>query len=311
MESFSDLRLFCRYVIDKYGSPGGATEEQKAEEFRYVYLGNLPADLKALKAAVSACGVSLNGLDGKKMPKNIRGYHEVFNGQRNIYYRNDDTVSGIENTILHELREMIEPEFAELCPGYEPLRTIAVHNAANRFATAVLLPRDDFQKKVYESGFDVIALSRLYAKSCSQVLLRMGEVLQGGVFFYAALYEAGSGSDNDWKVGYWTISYNEEDSDANFHGFPGFFPRKGYPVATGSLVEMAINKKKAHLVRHITILEDMVDEGLTAMARPLMEAKTGLARVALVVTLNHDGHLLQPQIEKVKPVVIEHFHRHL
>ena len=74
---------------------------------------------------------------------------------------------------------MMETLFAEVYPDYAPLRTSVRHIAANRFAAAALLPRSDFEKKAYYTGFNVVELSRLYSKSCSQVLLRMGEVLAG------------------------------------------------------------------------------------------------------------------------------------
>jgi len=137
----------------------------------------------------------LVAVSASKMPRNMRGYHEIItdgkvvDGRKIIYYREDDTASGIENTILHETREIMEHIFPEVCPGYCPLRTLATHLAANRFATAVLLPRKSFESKMYETGLDVVALADFYQKSCSQVLLRMGEVLQGRLFFYGALYE--------------------------------------------------------------------------------------------------------------------------
>jgi len=310
MQSFSSLQVFCEHVLRKFEGQPRISEEQLAAEFRAVYLKGYPLDLRTLRAVSASCGIKLNGLE--KMPANMRGFHEVYGDRKNIYFKKGDTLSGIQNTILHEMREMMESLFVDVNPNYKPLRTSALHIAANRFASAVLLPEESFRNKVYETGFDVVNLARIYSKSCSQVLLRMGEVLQGRLFFYAALYEASSSNSlRDFKVNYWTISFNEEDLDANFRGFPGFFPKKGYSVTPGSLVEMAINKKKAHLVRQITILEDLTDHGLTAIARPLFEARPGVARVALVVMLNHDGHLLEPQIAKARPSVLEHFHRHL
>ena len=114
MKSLSDLRYFCEYLVIKYGSPSNASEDDKAQEFRKIYLHNLPLDLRTLKAIASACGILVYGVDGRNLPQNIRGYHDVFDDKRNIYYKNGDTISGIENTILHEFREMIEPVFAEL-----------------------------------------------------------------------------------------------------------------------------------------------------------------------------------------------------
>ncbi|MBI4267186.1 MAG: hypothetical protein HY662_00190 [Chloroflexi bacterium] len=309
MKSFSDLRYFCEYIVNKYGSPSNASEEEKAQEFRKIYLRDLPLDIRTLRAIASACGIYVNGVDSKKLPQNIRGYHDVFEDKRNIYYKKGDTKSGIENTVLHEFREMIEPVLAELCTNYSPLRTNAVHLAANKFATAVLLPTDEFRDKVYETGFDVIALSKLYSKSCSQVLLRMGEVLQGSVFLYSALYEQGPEVDN-WILNYWTGSANNDDPEANVYGADGLFPRKGRTVITGSLVDMVIKAKKPHMVRRITVLDSKEDEGLVAIASPLVIAGS-LVKVALIVVLSHSIGLLQPQIERLNPVEVEGFHKHL
>jgi hypothetical protein len=309
LKSFSDLRYYCEYIVTKYGSPSNASEEEKAQEFRKIYLRDLPLDIRTLRAIASACGIYVNGVDSKKLPQNIRGYHDVFEEKRNIYYKRGDTKSGIENTVLHEFREMIEPVFAELCTDYSPLRTNAVHLAANKFATAVLLPTDEFRDKVYETGFDVIALSKLYSKSCSQVLLRMGEVLQGIVFLYSSLYEQGPEVDT-WTLNYWTGSANNNDPEANIYGADGLFQRKGRTVLPESLVDMVIKTKKPHLVSRITILDSRDDDGLTAIATPLVIRGT-LVKVALVVLLGNNRNLLVPQIERTSPTIIEEFHRHL
>lgn len=309
MRNFSDLRYFCQYIINKYGSPSNASEDDKAQEFRKIYLRDLPLDIRTLRAIASACGVYINGVDSKSLPQNIRGYHDVFDDKRNIYYKKGDTKSGIENTVLHEFREMIDPVFAELYTDYSPLRTNAVHQAANKFATAVLLPKEEFRNKIYELGFDVIALSKFYSKSCSQVLLRMGEVLQGSVFLYSALYEQGPEVDN-WILNYWTGSANNDDPDANVYGADGLFPRKGRTVVPGSLIDMVVKTKKSHMVRRITILDTREDDGLVAVARPLV-ISGDIVKVALVVMLAHNIGLLQPQIDRINPVEVEEFHKHL
>jgi len=309
LRSFSDLRYFCRYIVKKYGSPANASEDDKAQEFRSIYLKNMTLDIRTLRAVASACGIRVNEIDSNVFPENIRGYHDVFEENRNIYYKKGDTRSGIENTILHEFREMIEPVFAEMSPDYSPLRTNAVHLAANKFATAVLLPKDEFREKVYESGFDVISLSKHYSKSCSQVLLRMGEVLQGKVFFYGALYEINP-ENNEWKLNYWTGSANNDDLDANVNGVDGLFPKKGRPVEPGSLVDMTLQRKRPHIVDRITLLDSRDDEGLVAIARPL-NISGATAKVALIVLMGLNRNLLTPQVEGAKPVTIEEFHRHL
>jgi hypothetical protein len=309
LKSLSDLHYFCEDIVKKYGSPSNASEEDKALEFRRVYLRNMPTDVKTLKAVAAACGIRVNGVEGKQLPQNIRGYHDVFDDERNIYYKKGDTRSGIENTILHEFREMIEPVFAELCEDYSPLKTSAIHMAANKFATAVLLPRDEFKDKVYDTGFDVISLSRMYSKSCSQVLLRMGEVVQGSLFLYAALYEPGP-EVGRWILNYWTGSANHDDPEDNIYGVDGLFPRKGKAALTGSLADLAVQTRKPHMARRITIFDSMEDDGLAAIARPLL-VDGDVVKVVLVVMLSRNLDLLKPQIERTNPVTVEGFHRHL
>ena len=309
MPTVSNLHLFCECIVRKHETPGRATEEQKAEEFRRVFLKNFQLNLNTLCAVASTCGIELDGLDGDKMPENLRGYHEIYGNRRYIYFRKDDSLSGTMNTILHEIREMMEKYFVEMCPTYEPLRTSARHIAANRFASAVLLPQKGFTSDVYETGLDIFELAKLYSKSCSQVLLRMGEVLQGKLFLYSALYGHNPETD-DWMLNYWTMSHNYEDPDANICGANEFFPRKGKAVMQGSLVDMAIRGKKSYLAERVTLIDETDDEGLVALASPMIIAGVPI-KVALVVLTGSDRNLLLPQIERTNPTIIKGFHRHL
>ncbi len=170
------------------------------------------------------------------------------------------------------------------------------------------MPRLSFESKIYDTGLDVVELSRLYSKSCSQVLLRMGELLRGRLFMYAALYEPDA--ENQWHVTYWTGCCNEIDSEANVYGSDRLFPRKGRTVVLGSPVDLVIRSAKPYLAQHITLLDSMDDEGLVALARPVIISGVP-AKVALVVLLEQNRDLLLPQIERLKPTIVEGFHRHL
>ena len=303
----SDLRMFCEYLTKKYGNPRDVTEEQKAEEFRKVYLKNVPLNLHALRVVASVCGIGTNGVENRKMPPALRGYHEVVGDRKSIYYREEDSLSGIQNTILHEIREIMESLFTEVNSTYIPLRTRARHLAANQFATAVLLPQSSFVSKVYDTGLDIIELSNQYSKSCSQVLLRMGEVLQSKLFMYAALYEPNA--EDEWHVGYWTACHNDTDSDSNVFGADNLFPRKGRIAASDSLVTISIREKKSCLVQRITLLDTM-DEGLIALARPLIISEIP-TKVVLTVLLERNKSVIQPQIDRLQPMVIDGFNGHL
>jgi hypothetical protein len=73
---------------------------------------------------------------------------------------------------------------------------------------------------------------------------------------------------------------------------------------------MTIREGKAHLVEQITLLDDMDDEGLVAIANPLM-IQGQPAKVILTVLLSPNRGLLSPQVEKLNPVRVEGFPRHL
>lgn len=307
MTGISNLHLFCLLIIKRYGSPDTASEEQKAEEFRSIFLQGQPANTMMIKAVALSCGAVLKA---SHMPANLRGYHEMVDGRMNIYYRDDDCGSGIENTILHEIREMMEPMFVELCPEYQPLRTIAVHQAANRFAAAVLLPREPFREKVYETGLDLVALRELYHKSYTQLLIRMGEVLDGDVFFYGALYEPALQldlSDPRLAVTCWTHSLNRRDPWANYEGYCTLFARKGHPVIPDTPAGEAVRCGCAQIAERIRTSEDG-EADLTAMAQPVMLGGQ-VARAVSVVVMYQDNHLLEPQIERARPTRMAAFLR--
>ena len=308
MKDPNDLGCFCEHVLGKFGNLSDATEDDLAEEFGRVYLKGLPLTLYNLRSVAERCGIRLYGTDS--MPANLRGFHDVYGKNKNIYYRNGDSLSGIQNTILHEIREMMETLFGEVNPGYEPLRTNARHIRANQFASAVLLPKERFKQSIYKTGLDIVALSKMYVKSCSQVLLRMGEVLKEEIFSYMALYEPLGENGSKWKVGYWTTTHNESDPDGNVHGLSGFFPRKGRAANPGSLVEMTVNRVKPHLAR-ITMLDHQADPSLVAITRPVLKNNMKLAGISLLVLISADRSLLEAQIEKVKPVTVGSLHRRL
>lgn len=305
MTSLNDLNAFCYYLVHKYGNPDSVTEDQKADEFRKMYFRNSLVTIKEIRAAAVCCNIKLGALD--TMPANLRGYHDVYDDNQTIYYKNGDALSGIENTILHEVREMMEPHFVKLCPSYKSLDNSSLHNAANRFASAVLLPGESFTRKLYETGLDLFELVNYYKKSCSQVLLRMGEVLNGKHFFYGALYEFELDEDK-WSLNYCTLSpslFPEPD----LRELGDFFPSKGSTVIPGSIIDRVIKERKACLGQIFTLLDGPPKkgkkrEGLLVLARPIFLSGI-LSKVFLIVVFGRDKNLLNPQINRVNPEIIK------
>jgi hypothetical protein len=299
----NNLRLFCEYILQRHQNLDDVTSEVLADEFRSMFLDNLPVSPKSLEDVAEYLGIKVSA---GPTPKGIRGYNDLFEGKMNIYYKNDDCRSGKENTILHEIRELMEHMFVDICPDYQPLRTSAVHNAANRFAAAVLLPREEFQNKVYETGFDIVALGEFYWKSCAQIVIRIAEVLQGEMFYYGALYEPFGSLHRDYRVTYWSASSNEDDLSVSAQ----LFPRKGRSVTPDSLIGEVIQRKAPCLVERIITSEIENVGHLTAIAQPIMY-RDKIFKVTLAAVLRQDRDAIQPQIERVNPVVIPNFYQHL
>lgn len=118
MQQLTDLQRFCYFLVKKYGSPDKISEEQKASEFRHYYLRDLPLSLRALEVVAACCDIKLKSSD--KMPEKLRGYNQVVDGANNIIIKEGDTVSGMQNTILHEIREILEETFPTVNPSYKP-----------------------------------------------------------------------------------------------------------------------------------------------------------------------------------------------
>ena len=73
---------------------------------------------------------------------------------------------------------------------------------------------------------------------------------------------------------------------------------------------MTISEGKPHMVEQITLLNDMEDEGLVAIANPLI-IQDCRAKVVLMVLMSRNKNLLAPQVGRIQPLTVEGFHRHL
>ncbi len=303
MAEKNNLRLFCEYILQKYKSMEYVSTELLSDEFRNIFLDKVPLSPATLAAVAASLGI---GVTAAATPHGLRGYNDIYEGKMNIYYKEDDCRSGKENTILHEMREIMETYFAELQYGYAPLRTSAVHNEANRFAGAVLLPYEQFKRKVLETGLDVLALCDLYSKSCSQIIIRMAEVLRGDMFFYGALYQLQKDYDSQYVLTCWSASARDDSLLLPSH----LFPRRGHSIIAESAVDAALKRKKPCLVDRIVISADNVDSDITAMAQPIM-LNGIVSHVVLTAILRQDRNIFEAQIERIQPFTIARFDGHL
>ncbi|MBN2076857.1 MAG: ImmA/IrrE family metallo-endopeptidase [Dehalococcoidales bacterium] len=295
-----DLRNFCIYLTQLYGHYSTISEDLKAGIFLEMFFGDSAVNVESIKELARNFGINVDALD--TMPGNLRGYHEVYENSKHIYYKQGDAASGIENTILHEIREMMEPYFEEISQFCIPLDEYQRHIAANQFASAVLLPGSEFLKNAHVTGLDIVKLAKDYSKSYAQVLLRLGEVIGCRRFFYGALYERDR-QTMKWLVKYRTL-YPTLFPDVDYRQLGSFFPKKGMEVTSGSPADMAIKTRKPYVVRILTLMDfrpekGQISEGLVALARPL-----NASLVSLVVVSYRDRNLFEPQINKINPVIL-------
>lgn len=303
MAEGSALTIFCDYIVDKYGSMEVLSAEILADEFRSAFLDSMPVNPETLAAVAASLGITVTA---GATPKGLRGYNDTYDGRVTIYYKDDDCESGQQNTILHEIREIMERCFVEIENGYAPLRTTALDKEANRFAGAVLLPYAEFRKKALEAGLDVVHLRDLYRKSCSQLIIRIAEVLHGDLFFYGARYERRDGYGSPHLVTCWAAS-THDDHPVLPHRL---FPRCGRPVVEGSAVDEAVKRRRPCFVDRIAISGDAADHDMTAIAQPIVRGGD-VATVVMTVLLRQDRDIFEPQLERIKPVTIERFDCHL
>jgi hypothetical protein len=294
------LHLYCEHLVKKYGDPSHVAEDLKADEFREFFIKDLPVNVRSLRLVACVCGFNTEAIESDKMPAKLRGYHEMIDNKKTVYYREEDSQSGIQNTILHETREMIEPFFIKTYPGYRTLKTRALHIAANHFAAAVLLPQERFIEDIYNTGFDVLALAKKYSKSCAQILLRMGEVLQGKIFFYGALYEPEAENADKWAVTYLSQSTESNNGLAYWYMMNGYLPKKGRGVKPGSFIEQTIKTGKSYLVGY-QIKQGKKNNSFIMLSQPQIISKCA-NKVVVVIIPEENRNLLDPQINHLNPI---------
>ena len=302
MNEFNSLRLYCDHLIQKYGNPAKISEDLKAEEFRAFFLKDLPVNVRSLRVMACVCGLKTEAVESDKMPAKLRGYHEMINDKKTVYYREEDSQSGIQNTILHEIREIMESILIKVYPAHRPLRTRALHIAANHFAAAFLLPENYFLQDIYNTGFDILDLARMYSKSCAQILLRMGEVLRGKEFFYGALYAPETELNDKWTVNYCTQSARFDNSLSYWYRMNGYLPKKGRGIKSGSFIEQTIKTGKSHLIAYQ--IKEGENNSLVILSQPQLINKT-VSKIVVVIVPEENQDLLVPQIERLKPVKLD------
>jgi hypothetical protein len=157
---------------------------------------------------------------------------------------------------------------------------------------------------------DMIALSNLFNKSCSQVLLRMKEVLDGKLAFCGTLYEPHPERPEHWVVSYSTSTTNHTRHNIGWLKIDGFYPSKGQTVKPRSIVDRTLSSGKSHSVSY-HIMQGLEEKGSwLILAQPLIIDDV-VSKVAVVMLPVPEQNLLKPQIENVNPIQLEPISRYI
>ena len=168
------LEDFCHRLLDDELFRERLEPERLAAAFtEFFHLAARPTvmELAALLRDAGFGTVSGRELDG------LKGVHfGAPKGRYDIYYRDDLWDGAKAHTVLHEAYEIIHETLCALHSDDPPERRVC--READRFAAAVLMPRDTFTAYALVSGLDVVVLQGVFQCSYASVAMRLAEVMR-------------------------------------------------------------------------------------------------------------------------------------
>ena len=286
------LEDFCHRLLDDELFRERLEPERLAAAFtEFFHLAARPTvmELAALLRDAGFGTVSGRELDG------LKGVHfGAPKGRYDIYYRDDLWDGAKAHTVLHEAYEIIHETLCALHSDDPPERRVC--READRFAAAVLMPRDTFTAYALVSGLDVVVLQGVFQCSYASVAMRLAEVMRRQPLV-ALLYER---QDKGDPAG-WPDPVNPESfraavvkrtpcfgppSSPLLCGWGGGIPRPGKAVPSDSLAELAAWSGGAEYAE---------DGGIAVAAKPVLW-KGRVAKVAVVAVPYGDRAVLAPQL---------------
>ncbi|MDO8688571.1 MAG: hypothetical protein Q7R39_00915 [Dehalococcoidia bacterium] len=288
------LESFCSRVLDTEGRPCSDDPRCLARLFRDFFgLEGTPRLSRALDL-MSSLGVSLEEVQYLET-----GAVNMYKDGWHVHFAFKDPPGTQKFDLLHEAYEIVDKTFAALIPSYQGIKEPLLSRNADRFAAAVLMPRDFICRKMAESGCDPVLLGEELELSHQALLIAFAECLPDTPFG-AALWDRNPDAADSSLV--------PEDFQAALvvRSTPARYARrlclsqrvqaKGSGVATGSLACLAVKSGLAVLCHP----ED--SEGAAAvLVRPIPWRGHGLGRVLLLALPAEEYHLLQPQVESLNP----------
>ena len=283
--SRDQLTAFCHWYMDDAETAGTRSPTVLARAFvDFFGLSGFPR-LATITALLQRAGVAR--AVSAHLPDSLRGLHVgTGNGGYLIQYQAAEWPGAQEHTILHETYEILRERLHELYPRVGRPRGQRLCREADAFAAAVLMQPEPFACFAARTGFDVVALQRLYQRSYASLALRLAEVM-GHQSLLTVLYERQAhGSPHRWAPAPMT----EVLRATVVAPTPGFsrrtprserLPRRGRPPARGSVVMRVALQGQSVYVEQVNGSALGYADDLTIAARPVTW-QGRLAKVTLV-----------------------------
>ncbi len=297
---------FCRQLMDEARSTTIPEPVSTARFFvEFFSLSGIPS-LHDLKELLSRTGVGV--AVATKLPGSYRGFHAGHaRGPYMIQYDASEWSGAQEHTVLHETYEIIIERLQDIQPSPSYPAGKRLCRDADRFAASVLVQPGLFAIVAETTGFDIVALQRLYRRSYASISLRLAEVMLHQPLL-AVLYErreekasprrAESVEHTGLKatVVARTPGFRLRTNRRPLSSLRGLLPRRGSPPAPGSIGDTVFGTGSPLYVERVSGYDLWKSDDIAVAAKPVLWRES-VAKVALVAVPYRDRSVLRPQIE--------------
>ena len=308
----SGFDVFCSQLLARPDWKATLSPMSLAREFvEYFNLSDFPR-FQEIQRLLKGAGVG--ELMGSNLPDGLRGVHfGTEDGQYAIHYAENEWEGSWDQTILHETYEILQEKLQGLCQSYRAPKGKQLCRQADCFAAVVLLQPEMFSFLAETTGFDVVALQRLYRRSYASVALRLVEVMRDQPLL-VALYDRRTNesqqtqgaqvSPRDFVAtvvartpGFSIASEEPAEADSQ-----PFVPIRGLAPSPFSTAAKVIESGASVYVKLVTGHDHSGVGNITVAAQPVLW-NGQVARVVVVAVPWRDRSVLEPQLRQ-KP-----FHR--
>ena len=224
-----------------------------------------------------------------------------------IHYSSHEPQATQKFSIFHELFEIIDKSLKGLVSKYPGLKEPYLSRCADRFAAAVLMPPDFLAHKMIATGCDAVILAQELELSHQALLISFAENLPD-IAFGAALYDhVFTGFFKNTRVEEFVARLVVKSPQARYARklcASQWLPARGASAVPASLVCMAVKNNLPVLCRPDHGGED--SEYPAILVRPIKWWREEAGRVLLLTVPDGEFHLIQPQVEKLKPLKVPH-----